>query len=317
MAVPTNTFEYTSQVGIRESLADYITNVDPADTPFFSMCRKESIQNKYHEWQTDVYRAPADNKHIDGDDTVADAATATTRVGNRTQIFKNAVAIPDGDASTKKAGRGSEMKYQLLKIGKEIRMDVELALFANNAQVAGTSSVAAELGGLGSWVATNTSAGSGGSDPTGDGTDARTDGTQRGFSQTLTDTVMQNIWDSGGKPNTMYLTSFQYDVALGFTGMNNQRATINASKDEVRNTFEVYVTPWGRIKLLMTYSDRQRARDVYILQDDMWCVGVKRPFNTKRLASQGDNEKMQVLSEVTLIAKNEKASGLVADLSTS
>lgn len=315
MAVPTNTFEYTSQVGIRESLADFISNVDPADTPLYAACKKEKIENKYHEWQTDAFRAPAENKHIDGDDTVATAATATTRVGNRTQIFKEAKAIPDGDGSTKKAGRGSEMKYQLMKTGKEVRMDGEFMLFRNNAQVAGATGTPAELGSLGSWITTNTSAGASGVDPTGDGTDARTDGTQRAFEQRQVDTVMQNIWDAGGRPGSMYLTSGQYNVALGFTGMNNQRANIDAKANTVHNTFEIYVTPWGRIKLKMTHDDRQRSRDVYILQDDLWCIGVKRPFTTKRLASQGDNEKMQVLTEFTLISKNEKGSGAVFDLS--
>lgn len=315
MAVPTNTFEYTSQVGIRESLADFISNVDPADTPFYSACKKEKIANKYHEWQTDAFRAPAENKHIDGDDTVASTVTATTRVGNRTQIFKEAVAIPDGDESTNKAGRGSEMKYQLMKLGKEVRMDVEFMLFRNNAQVAGASGTAAELGSLGSWIATNTSADGGGADPTGDGTDARTDGSTRALTQAFVDTVMQNIWDSGGRPGSIYLTATQYNVALGFTGMNNQRATIDAKADTVHNTFEIYATPWGRVKLRMTHNDRQRDRDLYILQDDLWCIGVKRPFKTKRLATQGDNEKMQILTEVTLISKNEKGSGGVFDLS--
>lgn len=311
MATPTNQFNYTDQVGIRESLSDTISNVDPADTPLYSMLRKEKVTNKYHEWQTDAFRAPADNKHIDGDDTVATAATATVRVGNRTQIFKDAVAIPDGDKTTKKAGRGSELSYQLLKLGKEVRMDVEKALFANNAQVAGTTTVAAELGGISSWLDTNTDAGSGGSDGS-LGTTARTDGTTRTFTQSQVDTVMQAIWDAGGKPKTMYLTSARYNQALGFTGMNNERQ--NAKPGTVTNDFEVYVTPWGRVKLFMTYSDRQRARDVFILQDDLWCCGQKRGFETKRLASQGDNEKMQILTELTLISKNEKGSGGVFDL---
>lgn len=315
MATPNNQFTYNSQVGIRESLADFISNVDPDETPFYNSLRKEKVTNKYHEWQTDTLRAPADNKHLDGDNTVADAVTATVRVGNRTQIFKNAVNIPDGDKTTKKAGRSSEMTYQLLKMGKEQRMDVEKALFANNAQVAESGSTAAELAGLGAWIATNTSADGGGSDPTGDGTDARGDGSTRAFTDTITKAVMKAAWDSGGKPGSMYLTSAQYNVALGFTGMNNQRATIDATKNVVHDTFEVYVTPWGRIKLKMTRNTLQRDRDVFILQDNMWSLGVKRPFSRKKLASQGDNETMQLLTEVTLISKNEKASGGAFDLS--
>ena len=41
---------------------------------------------------------------------------ATSRLGNYCQIFKNAVVIPDTDASLSKAGRGKELAYQVMKI---------------------------------------------------------------------------------------------------------------------------------------------------------------------------------------------------------
>lgn len=315
MAQPNNSFDAYDAVGAREDLRDAITNIDPYETPFYSNSKKSKASNNYHEWQTDTLRAPAANAHIEGDDTIASARTATTRLGNYTQIFKDAVAIPDSDPSTKKAGRSREMTYQLLKLGKELRMDVEFALFRNTARDAGSSTTPRYMASLGSWVATNTSADGGGSDPTGDGTDTRTDsGSTRAFSQTLFDTVMQSIWDSGGKPNTVYLTAKQMDIALNFTGMNNQRATIDAKARKVINDVAVYQTPWGTVEFHMTHNDRQRDRDVYILQKDMWEIAVKRDWAQTELAKTGDSTKMQMLGEFTLCAKNEKSSGGVFDL---
>lgn len=317
MAQPTNTFDSYDAVGIREDLEDVIYDVSPEETPFLSSMSRMKATNTFHEWQTDTLRASASNAHIEGDDTTAEARSATTRLGNYTQIFKNAVVIPGTDDGLDKAGRGKEMAYQVMKIAKEQKLDIEKALFDNNARVAGNSTTARELAGAPAWLTTNTSAGTGGVDPTGDGTDARTDGTQEAFSQTRFDTVMQSIWENGGKPDTVYLSAFQMNVALGFTGMNNQRSTVTATRSNnmVVRDFDLYVTPWGNVTFVPTRENR--SRDVFVMQSDMWGVAQLRPMKNTPLAKTGDNEKRQVVTELTLVCKNEKASGIVADNTTS
>ena len=91
MAQPTNTFDSYDAVGIREDLSDMIHNISPEETPFYTACSKAKAANTYHEWQTDALRSSADNAHIEGDDTVTENRAATVRLGNYTQIFKNAV----------------------------------------------------------------------------------------------------------------------------------------------------------------------------------------------------------------------------------
>jgi len=209
MAQPTNTFDTYDSVGIREDLSNVIHNISPEETPFYSKAAKKAAKNTLVEWQTDSLRASTTNAHIEGDATTAEARAATTRLGNYTQIFKNAVVVSDSDDNVDNAGRAKEIAYQTLKIAKEQKLDIEKALFANNARAAGNSTTARELAGAPAWLTTNTVAGSGGADPTGDGTDARTDGTQAAFSQANFDTVMQSIWVAGGKPDTVYLSAFQ------------------------------------------------------------------------------------------------------------
>jgi len=103
MAQPTNTFDTYDSVGIREDLFDQIYNVDPWETPFLSKIAKVKAENTLHEWQTDGLDAPsATNAHIEGDDTTAGAVTATTRLGNYTQIFKKSVVIPGTLEATKR-----------------------------------------------------------------------------------------------------------------------------------------------------------------------------------------------------------------------
>ena len=321
MAQPTNTFDSYDANGIRESLEDIIYDVSPEETPFYSACKKVKATNTLHEWQTDALRASAANAHIEGDDTVAEARTATSRLGNYTQIFKNAVVIPDTDEGLDKAGRAREMAYQTLKIAKEQKLDIEKALFDNNARVAGNSTTARELAGAPAWMITNTDRGANeGADPTGDGTDAATDETTAvtAFSQTKFDTVMQSIWEQGGNPDVVYLSAFQMNKALGFTGMNNQRSTIGASvggTNAVINAVDVYVTPWGTVEFVP--SRQCRSRDVFIIQNEYWSVGVLRPTKNVELSKTGDSTRRQVVTELTLCALNEKSSGIIADNTTS
>ena len=318
MAQPSNTFDSYDAVGIREDLSDVITNISPEETPFHTKSAKTRARNTLHEWQTDSLRASAANAHIEGDATTAEARSATTRLNNRTQIFKNAVTVPDTDEGLDKAGRAQEIAYQTLKIAKEQKLDIEKALFDNNARAAGNSTTARELAGAPAWLTSNTDFGANeGADPTGDGTDARTDETTTliAFSQARFDGVMQSIWENGGNPDTVYLSAFQMNVALGFTGNNNQRSSVQAGDERVVKSLAVYVTPWGTIEFMP--SRENRSRDVFIMQDDIWEVATLRPTKNIELAKTGDATKRQVVTELTLCAKNEAANGGVFDNTTS
>ena len=318
MPQPSNTFDSYDSVGIREDLSNVIHNISPEETPFYSKSGKTSAKNTLVEWQTDSLRASAANAHVEGDTTTAEARSATTRLGNYTQIFKNAVVVPDTDEGLDKAGRAKEIAYQTLKIAKEQKLDIEKALFDNNARAAGNSTTARELAGAPAWINTNTDHGANqGADPTGDGTDGRTDETTTliAFSQARFDGVMQSIWEEGGKPDTVYLSAFQMNKALAFTGNNNQRSAVQAGDERVIKSLAVYVTPWGSVEFMP--SRENRARDVFIMQDNMWEIATLRGTKNVALAKTGDNTTRQVVTEITLCAKNEAANGGIFDNTTS
>lgn len=315
MAQPTNTFDTYDAVGIREDLFSTIYNVDPDEAPFLSKIGKVAVKNTNHEWQTDGLDAPsATNANIEGDDTTAGAVTATVRLGNYTQIFKKAVTIPGTLESTSRAGRGREQAYQKLLKGKAIKTDMEMSAFANNAKVAGNSTTAREIAGVPTWLTSNTSAGSGGADATGDGTDARTNGTQRAFTESALKTVLASIYDnSGKKPDCVYLGSWNKQIASGFTGSSTrfdkgESATLTAHVD-------VYEYDFGSVRF--EPSRHVAARDALVLTTDMWAWGDLRPMFDEPLAKTGDAEKFQIVAESTLVCRNELANGGVFDLTTS
>src|SRR6056297_2843224 len=187
MAQPANTFDTNDAVGIREDLINNIYNVDPDVTPLLSAMPKVRASATKHEWQTDVLDTPtADNATIEGDDTVAEAITPTERLDNQAQIFKKSFTITGTMEAVDRAGREKEHTYQAMLKSKAIKTDMESSIFANQAKVVRGSATAGRLAGIPAWLTSNTSNGGGAADePTGDGSDARTDGTQRAFTDTL------------------------------------------------------------------------------------------------------------------------------------
>lgn len=315
MAQPTNTFDSYDSIGNREDLFDKIYNVDPDETPFLSKIGKVSASNTYHEWQTDQLDSPsATNAHIEGDDTTAGAVTPTVRLGNYTQIFKKAVTIPGTLESVKRAGRGREMAYQLMLKGKALKTDIESSLFANNARVAGNVTTARELAGAPVWLTSNTSAGSGGSDATGDGTNARTDGTQRAFTEDAFKSVLKSIWDNSGmKPDCVFLGSFNKQIASGFSGGSTR---FDKGEDKTLYAYyDIYEYDFGRVDLIP--SRHVRSRDALVVNSKMWALAELRPMKQEELAKTGDAQKFHIIAESTLVCRNEKASGGVFDLTTS
>lgn len=312
MAVPANTFETYDAIGIREDLADIIYNISPTETPFMSNVAKGSAKGTFHEWQVDALDAAADNKAIEGDDASPQAITPTTRVGNYTQIAQKTISISGSDLSADNAGRASEMAYQMAKKGLEIKRDMETTLVGTNkGRVAGSSGTARELGSVLSWIATNENVGTGGVAPTGNGTDNRTDGTQRAFTESMLTDVIDQTWVSGGNPNVIMCNSTQKRAITGFTGNATKYKEVDDKK--IINAVDVYVSDYG--DLMVVPNRFMRQRDVFVLETDMWSVDFYRDFMTHDLAKTGDNEKKQLLAEYTLVSKQEAANAIIADLS--
>ena len=313
MAQPTGTFATNDAVGIREDLSDVITNIAPVETPFYSSVSHTRADNVLHEWQTDTLAAAANNAAIQGDDAPQNSGTATTRLNNRTQISTKDARVTGTMRAVNTAGRSDELDYQLLKRGRELRRDMETALLANKAKVAGDDTTAPELAGIVSWIATNES--TSGTAPAGTGADTRTNGTQRAFTEDLLKSVLVDIFNEGGFPNTLMLGPFNRQKASTFTAGNT---SMQKAEDSVLHaSFDVYESDFGQLRIVPNRF--QRARDGLVLEMDKWEVAFMpgRNMVSFDIAKTGDSDARQILSEYTLCAKQEKANGIVADLTTS
>ena len=315
MAIIGNTFTRYSAIGIREDLSNVIYNISPEETPFISNIGRESVKNTYFEWQTDsLAAASAANAALEGDDIGSfTAVTPTSRVGNYTQISTKNVVISGTLEAVDKAGRRSEMTYQLAKLGSELKRDMEAALLANQSPVAGNTTTARRTAGLPAWIKTNTSFGTGGADTA--GVAARTDGTQRAFTEALLKTVIQKVWTAGGTPKMLMVGPFNKVAASGFTGIATRFRDVPAGQQaQIIGAADVYVSDFGTVNIVPNRF--QRDRDAFVVDPDYASLAVLRPIQKMDLAKTGDAEKALLLVEYGLKVNNEAAHGIVADLTT-
>jgi hypothetical protein len=314
MARPTNTFSTFEAIGNREDLKDFIANISPTDTPFTNMAGKAKAQNVYFEWQTDALAAPnTSNAQIEADDTTIAAVTPTVRVGNRTQISNASVVISRTQETVQKAGRSSELAYQITKKTKELKRDIEAILSQNQASAAGNATTARKTGSLEAWFATNVSRGASGSSGgfSGGAVAAAPDGTQRAFTESLLKTVAQSVYSAGGDADTIMVGPAQKQIVSTFTG-NNTR-TQDTSEGKLSTAIKVYESDFGDLKIVTNRF--QRNRTAFVLQSDMWQIAWLDPIRVEDLAKTGDSMKKLLVGEYGLLSRNEAASGVIADLS--
>ena len=313
MAQPTNTFDTYDSIGEREDLSDVIYNISPTDTPFLSSAAKTKATAVLHEWQTDsLAAAVTNNQVIEGDEATLDAITATTRLSNSCQIMDKTIVITGTQEAVDKAGRASEIAYQIAKKAKELKRDLEASLTSNNAEVTGSATAARVAGGLRSWVATNDVMGTSGTSG-GAGNTAATNGTQRAFTESLLKTVIKSVWNAGGNPTMIMVGPFNKQKLSGFTG-NSTRFDAGADAT-LYTSVDVYASDFGQLQVVPNRFSRDR--EAWVLDMDFWGVAFLRDFSMHDLAKTGDTEKKQLLLEATLESRNEAASGCVADLTTS
>lgn len=320
MSIVANTFQTYQAKGNREDLANVIYNIDPVDTPFISNAGRGKASNTYFEWQTDVLAsAVSTNQHIEGDDiTSFDAVTPTVRMGNYTQISRATVIIAGSQEAMDKAGRKSEIAYQISKKSAELKRDMEKSLLENQAAAAGTTSTARVTGSLSAFIKTNTNINTTdtGANPTYTTVpnDTRTDASAtRTFTETLLKDVVQQCWASGAKLDTLMVGGTQKQVVSTFSGIATKTLYQTAAKQAaIIGAADVYVSDFGTLSVVPNRF--QRARDAFLIDWEYVSVDYLRPFMDVPLAKTGDAEKRMLLVEYGLRVKNEKALGIVADI---
>jgi hypothetical protein len=325
MAQAANTFETYDAVGNREELADRIWMITPEETPFLSLIGRKSVSSVHPEWQTDTLGAvDLTNNQPEGNDWSYDAITATTRVGNYTQISEKSLQISRTQENTDKAGRKSELAREVAKKSTELKIDMESIALYNQAASAGSGNGATnrKLAGFRAWLATNDSLGSGGSSGSfSNGIQgAATNGTQRAMTKALMDDVVLSTANAGGKAKVFMMSNYNKTVASRFlddADVVPLRKEVGKGQAMIVGAADSYLTDFGLVTFVpnvqMTRAGSDIARNVFLIDPSMVTLGIFDDIQIHKPAKTGDAEKRVLNVEYTLIVNNEAAHGVIAD----
>jgi hypothetical protein len=255
------------------------------------------------------------NQQLEGEDYDSaglDASVVTTRLSNYTTISAKTLIISGTHESVLKAGRKSEIAYQVAKKGKELKRDIEFSLSQVQAPVASVSTTSRKTRALESWMSSNVSSGT--SYALNGSTFVITDGTQRDLTEAMAKSAIQSAWTSGGDPEMMLCGAVnKQNISSQFSGIATMyREQSGTGPGTIIGAADIYVSDFGELKVVPSRFSRDRT--ISIIQKDMWAVAYLRPFKVYDLAKTGDAEKRLLLSEWTLESRNEAASAKVADL---
>ena len=306
--MPANAFLTNAAIGNREDLVDIVWNTAPTDTPLLSSIEKVEATGVTHEWQRDVLTTPANNAVAEGADATYTAITPTQRLSNQTQISRKTFSISDTQEKVKTAGRKSDIDYNKVKQGKELRKDMELACIENPTYTTGTTR---QTKGLRGFCVTNNSLGATGAAPAFPNT-APTDGTLRTFTEAILRTVVLGAYNNGGDVDMLMLApAMKQVVSSTFTG--NGTKFIKGEDKKLQASYDIYVSDFGDFKIVPNRV-MQRTREAYLVDDSLVAIAMLRDMQTTELARIGSARNFMIESEYALEVREERGLASARDL---
>jgi hypothetical protein len=314
--MPANVYTTTQVVGNREDLIDRIFRTSPTDTPFVSRIDRVNADAVWHEWQRDTLRAPNPNNAApEGADATFAKQQPTERLGNRCQIFTDTFSISGTQNAVNHAG-GPELNRLKAKKALEIKKDIEAACIANAVQQIEDASGNRKLRGLNGWMETNNNMGVGGVAPDPKNNVAPVAGAARDFDEASFKDAILQAYTNGGDVRFAIMAPYLKQVASTFDGNVVREQDINGVARVTLNTaYTFYGSDFGNIEMV---PDRVMSNgidnNVYGIDPDYWAVATLRGFETDQLAKTGDNVSYEMVTELTLEAREERSSFAVRDL---
>jgi len=328
-------------VSEREDLTNLISMISREDTPFLSSIGKTKAKAVLHEWQTDELRAPATNVRAEGVDfdDITESTQFRSRLGNYTQIFGDSLSVSNTKQHVDQAGVKDEFKYQIKKIGTEIRRDQEFTCVQSWQEKGGTDP--RTMGGVQSyavdalvWDAVGGSFASDGGSAyngvfDGNGTFGGTVVAQTEVAIDLADIdeVQQKVYEEGGKSTRVMVSPLnrrKISAAAQLANSNVRRDIGESGK--LRQSVDLYQSDFGEVWIVPNWIMGLTGTDgagplsagdtpgdyTAICYDPMWfAMATLRPMQEVDVGPRGDSTIGMLIEECTLECKNPKGFGLI------
>jgi hypothetical protein len=312
----TYTYGFKPGTGVnREDLVDMIHNIDPWDTPMFTMSPKTKAYHAYHEWPEDTLQSTTTAGTLEGASFSVSTQTVPTRVVNQTQIFRRDILVSNTQLVVNPAGISDTYRYQITKALKEIKRNVEARLFAVSGggltgQTATTARIFKNLSDFITSVKNHpnmTAIGQTGVTASGGSI------TEGAFNGTL-----QLCYENGGTPMDVYCSPPVKRVISAFTGGGpGQRGVIAATDRTVVFSVDIYISDFGTqyihvdrwVPTGIGAGDTDSAGHVFFIDRTRARIAFLRTPKHIPIASDGDAVRGIVLTELTLELLNQKGHG--------
>jgi hypothetical protein len=317
MAVPANTAQTYQSSVIAEDLSKIAEMIAPTETPFLTAIKKGTTVSTHPEWVTiDLASASDSNAEIEGNDVTADAMTEGVRLSNYTQLSDKVAQVSSTRELVDESGDLNRMSKQLALKAQELKRDIEKTILSNKVASAGSASTARTAASFPSFLQTNVSRGTSGVNPVLSGTTsgypttAAVDGTQRALTEVLLKAVIALAWGSGSDPTTVFVGSANKQLISAFTGNATTFREMDSRK--IVAAVDLYVSDFGELQIVP--SRLMRARDCLVVDPTKVEIAYLQKMKQEELAKTGHSEKRMISAQWTLKVLNERAHGIVADL---
>ena len=294
----------------REELADVINNLDKERNVMTAAIRKGTCKSKAPTWPEDEDADASSNAQLEGADAEFTELSMPTTATNSLQLAAKWFMVSDIQEAIDKAGRKSDISYNIKKKLREIARDREYAILNNLTAVPFAAGTAGKCKGVKGWVTTNTYDFS------------ASYATSNLLTFDIVNDQLEAAAENYGDPTLILAPSKQKRLISEFD--QNSRVTMNADADEkkVVAAVDILETDYAVVKVKLCYNltqdtDSSKLYDYLpIIDPDGWelCTLKSHGVKVEKLARTGLARKVQISTAFTLKCYNEKRNALISKL---
>ena len=289
-------------VGKKEDVADYISMITPADTPFLSSIKTETVSNTLYQWQEDQLRAVAKNAKLEGADGVDSTRDQPTMRQNGTQILEETFKVSGTAEALKTYGRDKLTARETMKTGKLLKMDLEHSLVGTGqTYVVAAGATAGEFAGVQAQIAAGvTTTVDGGA------------GAPRALTEADIVNTHEKLYNAGSDATILMVKPSETKIISTFQEASGRTTQVDNGDKKLTKVINIYESPFGTVRVVK--NRRIRATDALMYDPKNWKLGVLRNWFREKLAKTGDADRYMMIGEFGLKHSNQSATALITNL---
>lgn len=314
-----------NQTGNREHILDYLTRVEPEETPKLSSLPKgPTPKAMLIEYQTDDLDAPVYGGILEGEDVASfkDQGDGREMLSSRMEKFRDTWMVSREQQIVNTAGVANDVAYAKAKSMKQLKLSIEAAIGADKEAAAQSGSTPYQMRGLGKWIhATNTNI------PAAVRTPSGSIGTTSSLTETTFNAVLQSVYEQSGQKKNYRLFAgpslkqkiSNFQRAEGTTTQTPYQVTQGAESKKVTLNVMRYEGDFGSVDVIVDlYNERTSGSSTistaireagYLIDPSLVSIGYLEPPFAKELEDSGAGRRGYCEAIVTLLCKNPKGLG--------